>query len=254
MDDPIRSLQAVPLFAELTAAELRQLRNRLEERSFAANGIISREGEAWDGLYVVKSGRVKLSKGSMGRELTMAIMESGEPLNIAPLFEGGANVFTAQALGRASLYHLAPPDAQALVSKHPRVQKALLRILNRRLRHLAALASELAFTGVSARLASWMLAQSRAAGVRTPRGVGIKRELSLKELGSLMGTVGRVLSRSLAELRRSGAIDVTPDQIVIVDREKLRAIAREEAPRCSEDGGEAGNGRITGAGRSRGGR
>lgn len=230
MGDSIRSLKAIPLFAELTVPELERLSRLIEERTFEKNQVINQEDGPWEGLYIVKSGKVKVSKKAskkaIGRELIVTILEAGEPLNIAPLFEGGENVFTTQALGRVSVYYLSETNARAFVSDHPTVQKALLRALNMRVRQLASLASEVSFTGVNARLASWMLEQSRAKGIRTGRGIGIKRDLSLRELGSLMGTVGRVLSRSLAELRQDGVIEVTPDQIVILDQERLKAIAQ----------------------------
>lgn len=227
MGDSIRSLQSIGLFDELASPELERLHRLVEERVFGRNQVICREGDPWEGLSIVQSGRVKLSKSSMGRELTLAIVESGEPLNISPLFEGGPNVFTAQALGKVRVYYLAASDAQAFVSEHPRLQKALLGALNRRVRDLASLASELAFTDVSTRLAGWLLEQARKEGIRTRRGIGVKRDLSLRELGSLMGTVGRVLSRSLAELRQEGVIDVTPDHFVILDQQRLRVMARQ---------------------------
>lgn len=230
MSELLRSLRAIPLFAELTVPELESLSRLVEERTFEKNHIINHEDKPWEGCYIIKSGRVKLSKKagkqSMGRELIIGILEPGEPLNIAPLFEGGANVFTTQALGRVTTYYLSETDARSFVSDHPPVQKALLRALNMRVRRLASLACEMSFTGVDARLASWILEQSRARGFRTGRGIGVKRELSLRELGALMGTVGRVLSRSLAELRRDGIIEVAPDQIIVLDEEKLRAVAQ----------------------------
>lgn len=226
MGDAPGPLRPIGLFAELSAPEALRLREVVQERDYGGGTVISQEGEAWDGLYIVKSGRVKLSKALMGRELTMAIMGPGELLDIGPLFEGGRNVFTARTLRRVCVHYLSARDARAFVTDHPRVQLILLRALNRRIRHLASLASELAFTGVSARVASWVLEQSRARGVRTRRGIAVKRDLSLKELGFLVGTVGRVVSRCLAELRHSGIIEATPDEIVIVNEPRLKAIAQ----------------------------
>lgn len=225
MGESTRLLRAIPLFAELAAPELKRLGGLLEERAFETNQVISREDGLWEGLYIVRSGKVKLSKRSMERELTMAIMEPGEPLNISALFEGGPNLFTAQAMGPVSVYYLSERHARAFVFDHAPVQKAMLRILNRRVCQLASLAGELSFKEVSARLASWLLAESRERGIPRERGIEIRRDLSLKELAALMGTVRRVLSRSLAELRQGGAIEVASDRIVVLDRERLRAIA-----------------------------
>lgn len=227
MSEPSRALAAMPLFAGLPAPELERLGRVIEQRTFERDQEINREGGAWEGLFIVKSGKVKLSKRAMGRELTIAIMEPGEPLNIAPLFEGGPNVFQTEAMGRVTCYYLPAEAARAFVSTHPTVQSALLRALNLRIRRLAALASEVSFTGVSGRLAAWVLEEARRKGVRTERGLAVPRDLSMRDLASLLGTVRRVLSRSAAELRREGAIEVTPEWIVIRDPERLRARAGE---------------------------
>lgn len=227
MSDPVCSVEAIPLFVELSAPERERLGRVLAERTFQRDRQIEQEGGSWDGLHIVKSGRVKLGKRSMGRELTMAIVEAGEPLNIAPLFGGGANVFGAHALTRVSTYYLPAAVARAFVSGHAAVQKALLRTLNMRIRKLASLASEMSFTAVDARLAAWLLAEARDRGIRTERGIAVKRELSTRDLASLMGTVRRVISREIAELRCQGIVEVTRDRIVILDRERLRARVRE---------------------------
>jgi CRP-like cAMP-binding protein len=227
MSEPAHALAAIPLFAGLAAPELERLAGLAEQRTFERDQEINREGGPWEGLYIVRSGKVKLSKRATGRELTIAIMEPGQPLNIAPLFEGGPNVFQTEAMGRVSCYYLPAEAARAFVSDHPAVQSALLRALNLRIRRLASLASEVSFTGVTGRLAAWVLEEARRKGVRTERGLAVRRDLSMRELASLLGTVRRVLSRAVAELRRDGAIEVTPEWIVIRAPKRLRARAGE---------------------------
>lgn len=227
MSEPARALAAIPLFASLGAPALERLGRVIERRAFERGQEINREGGPWEGLYIVTAGKVKLSKRALGRELTIAIMEPGQPLNIAPLFEGGPNVFQTEAMGRVTCYYLPVDAARAFVADHPEVQSALLRALNLRIRRLAALASDVSFTGVTGRLAAWVQDEARRRGVRTERGLAVRRDLSMRELASLLGTVRRVLSRSVAELRREGAIEVTPDWIVVRDADRLRARAGE---------------------------
>lgn len=236
MTDAVRSLPVIPLFAGFSATDLQQLQRCIQKRTFEHNQIINQENRPWEGLYIVRSGSVKLSKKASGsaldRELILAILGPGMPLNIAPLFEGGVNAFTTRALGRVEASYLTEIDARRFVSDHPSMQKLLLRTLNMRIRQLVSLAMALSFTGVTARLAAWMLEQSSGRGTRTDRGVQIERDLSVRDLGYLMGTVGRVLSRSLAELRRERVIDVTPDHIVILDQKRLRAKAYGNSSFC----------------------
>lgn len=236
MRESIRSLQTLPLFAQLTVPELEQLLGILEERTFDKHQVITREGTPWDALYVVKSGKVKLTRSvsarPIGRELTIAVLEAGDPLNMTPLFEGDRNVFTTETLTRATLYYFAGPDARAFVSSHPSVQKTLLRALNLELRRLVSLASRLAFTGVTARLALWIFEQTQAKGIRTDKGMAIRRNLTLNDLASLVGTVRRVISKSLTDLQHDGVIAVVPTQIVVLNEKKLEAIAGARRGSC----------------------
>lgn len=229
MCESIRSLQVLSLFAQLTVPELEELLGILEERTFDKHQVITCEGTPWDGLYVVKSGKVKLTRRvsarSTGRELTIAVLESGDPVNMTPLFEGDRNVFTTEALTRATLYYLAGPHARAFVSGHPSMQKTLLRALDLELRRLVSLASRLAFAGVTARLALWIFEQTQANGIRTDKGIAIRRDLTLNELASLVGTTRRVISKSLTDLQHDGVIAVVPTEIVVLNEEKLAASA-----------------------------
>jgi len=249
MRDAVRSLQALPLFAQLTVPELDELGDLLEERSFDRHEVITREGALWDALYVVTSGKVKLTKDvsarSAARQLTIAVLGPGDPLNMAPLFEGDRNVFTAEALTRATLYCLEGSRARAFVCGHPPLQKALLRALNQELRRLVSLASRLAFTGVTSRLAFWMCEQTQAHGVRTGEGTAIRRDLTLNDMASLVGTARRVISRSLTDLQQDGVIEMRPTEIVILNEKKLEAIAG--GRRCGDRPGDGAARRGAGA-------
>ena len=248
MREFIRSLQALPLFAQLTVPELEQLHGILDERTFDKHQVITREGTRWDALYVVKSGKVKLTRSvsaqSTGRELTIAVLEPGDPVNMTPLFEGDRNVFTTEALTRATLYYLAGSDARAFVAGHPSMHKTLLRALNLELRRLVSLASRLAFTSVTARLAFWMLEQTQGNRTPTDKGIAIRRDLTLNELASLVGTTRRVISKSLTDLQHDGVIEVGPTQIVVLNEKKLEAIAGASRRGChpadfTDEGGYA---------------
>ncbi|MCC7416974.1 MAG: Crp/Fnr family transcriptional regulator [Acidobacteria bacterium] len=225
----MRSLRALPLFADLAASELEELSGLVEERTFDAHQAITREGRLWEGLYVVKSGKVKMTRRigvqQAGRELTIAVLGPGDPVNMTALFEGDRNVFTTEALTPAALWVLPGARARAFVSRHPAMQRALLRALNWELRRLVSLASRLAFSGVTARLAFSVFEQTRLTGVRTDRGVAIRRDLTLNDLASLVGTTRRVISKSLSELRHDGVIAVEPSRLVVLDEDRLAEIA-----------------------------
>jgi len=55
------TLEASPLFAQFDREEIRALHGIAHERAFAAGQEIFKEGDAGDGVYVVKEGLVEIS-------------------------------------------------------------------------------------------------------------------------------------------------------------------------------------------------
>jgi CRP/FNR family cyclic AMP-dependent transcriptional regulator len=68
-------LAQVPLFAELTPAELRALGRSLRRRPFARGEVIFQQGDPGTSLCIIESGRIKIVLGSPeGKELILALL------------------------------------------------------------------------------------------------------------------------------------------------------------------------------------
>jgi CRP-like cAMP-binding protein len=92
----IRERKALTLFKKLTARELRELEELLHERSYQKDEIIFDEGDAGLGLFVVVSGRVKVSS-------THAALQ-----HLAPEFAPG------DFFGELALFDESPRTARAI--------------------------------------------------------------------------------------------------------------------------------------------
>lgn len=74
----ITHLKRVPLFSNLTSDHLQQVVSIGRERTLAANEYVFREEEVGDELYVILSGKVRISKNVPGvGEEALAILEQG---------------------------------------------------------------------------------------------------------------------------------------------------------------------------------
>src|SRR5688500_623981 len=77
--DKLWYLKHIAIFAGMTDAEMRRLAERTVMRSYARGMIIARPDDARDTIYLIKKGRVKLSRYSAsGREQVLALLEQGE--------------------------------------------------------------------------------------------------------------------------------------------------------------------------------
>ena len=92
-------LASIPYFAELTPGELDQVAKLVRQRSYVTGEAIFIEGGTCDGLYLVKSGRVRIFKTSAeGREQVLFIARMGDSFNDVPIFDGGPNPATAETM------------------------------------------------------------------------------------------------------------------------------------------------------------
>ena len=89
----------------------------------------------------------------------------------------------------------------------------VIAVLARRLRGFAALIEDLALRDVTARLSRFLVMEARRAGSDVFDLPGTRDDVAAR-----LGTVRELISRSLAQLRRAGAISVQGRRIRIIDR------------------------------------
>lgn len=220
-----RELKKIPLFAHLHMAELKPIALAMQERSYTNRKSIFREGSPCFGMYVIKTGQVKLVQTRKEKEQLLAILGAGEPLDLVPFLDNGPHSFTARARGAVALYFIEGDTARDLIWNTPPLFSTVLMTVTARLRTLATLASDLAFKDVTARVCKILLDQAQAEGTRHRDGIHFKRTLSQQEFAALAGTAREVAWRSLKKLEAEGLVKIERDQFTLFDLEGLAAKA-----------------------------
>jgi CRP-like cAMP-binding protein len=219
-------LKDVPFLAELPAQDLRVLADGAEVRKAVRGTPLFSEGQAAEGLFVVRTGEVKLLKsGRDGREQILYLARPGRPVVEGVRFDGGKYAASALAMRAASALLLPNALLSALGEKRPHVFKMLVDLRAHRADRNLTLISDLSLRTVPARLASFLCALSAARSSRGEECMTLVRDLTTETVAGRLGTVREEISRGLALLEREGALHVTPDVIEIADREKLEQIA-----------------------------
>lgn len=216
---PLETLQNIPYFSGLESAELDSLRQSFFEKTAGRGDVISLEGEAAESLYFVASGVVKTYKTSVdGKEQILSIVRPGESFNDVPIFDGGTNPASAEAMGAVSLYGIRKGELRNAVQKHPQIAGNIIRILAERVRQLVALVEDLSFRHVIGRVARILL--ENASDGSSPQ-----QKLTQQEMAAMAGTAREVVARSLKALEEEGTISLNRHRIIIRDRESLQATA-----------------------------
>jgi CRP/FNR family transcriptional regulator len=219
-------IRDVPVLGQLPAADLHLLAESAEVRKVARAAPLFSEGQTAEGLFVVRTGEFKLTKGGRdGREQIVYLARPGRPIAEGVRFDGGAYPASAVAMRVGSAILIPNETIGAIGEKRPAVLKAMLDLRARRTDKIMRLVSDLSLRTVPARLASFLctLAVQREARGEDTR--HLVRDLTTETVAGRLGTVREEISRGLALLEREGALKVTPDLIEILDSQRLEAIA-----------------------------
>lgn len=129
------ALESCKLFLALPEAELQQLREVVQEKAFPAGGQVFSEGDAGDGIYVVKSGLVQISAVVGGKDRQVfSELKPGEIFGEMAVVDDQPRSACAIAQEASEVYFIPRAPLLALLNRSAQLCLALMREITRRLR------------------------------------------------------------------------------------------------------------------------
>ncbi len=218
---PAQQLGSFPYFSGLAPEVVEALRQALFEKHFDRGEIVLLEGEPSGSLFFVVEGVVKVFKTSPeGKEQILAIVRPGEAFNDVPVFDGGVNPASVQAMGPVLLYGISRADLMRIVAAQSQFAENIIRTLAQRLRQMVALVEDLSFRPVIGRVAKILLQYAADPAEPKPR-------LTQQDIAAMAGTAREVVGRSLKALEEDGVIRLEKHRVVITRKESLKQLAAE---------------------------
>jgi len=209
-------LKRIPYFSDIDHSELEPITKLVFEKTADRAEMVLLEGESDANLYFISSGVVKVFKTSAeGKEQILSIVRPGESFNDVPIFDGGPNPVSAQAMGPVLLYGIKKNNMEAILRNHPKIALNVIKVLASRVRHLVLLVEDLSFKHVIGRVAKILLEYAQDVADSKPR-------LTQRDMAAMAGTAREIVGRSLKTLEEEGTIRLDKHRIVITDREALR--------------------------------
>ena len=128
----VLALRTIPLFQELSTADLRRLADLAEERSFADGEVISSEGEIGDELHLVLSGTVGVMRGDEG-SAPIARRGPGEVVGEMSIITHRPRVASLVAEDDVRTLRIGRREFESMIRERPDVSLAVMRVLAERL-------------------------------------------------------------------------------------------------------------------------
>jgi len=214
-------LKKILYFQGFSYEELNLIKPLVFEKRYERGDIIIYEGEKATAIYLVFSGAVKIFKTSVeGKEQILNIARPGDSFNEVPVFDGGINPASAQAMGEVILYELGKNELKVLIQNHPDIAINMIKVLAGQIRRLVTLVEDLSFRTVIGRVAKILLEHAIEKEGAGPR-------LTQQEMAAMAGSAREVVGRSLKALEEEGLIKLNRQKISITDKKALREMVEE---------------------------
>ena len=201
--DIVDSLRAIPLFSRVGEGDLEELATHLIERRFPKNATVVEEGLPGDYMYVIREGRVKVTKASEdGREKIMNFLEAGAFFGDMALLGDETRSASVKTLEESMLLALSRRDFIDLLRQSPDLALAVIEELANRLRETNEQARSLSFQGVEERTRNLF---ERIARPEADHGDQLMTPaLTHQQIADMVGTSRETVTRAIKQLKESG--------------------------------------------------
>lgn len=215
-------VRGVPWLTGLSDEEVEALLGIGELRTLKSREWLFRQDTPAEWLHIVISGTVRLVRSAGdGRMATIRCVERGGTLGeLSMVSREGVYLYSSEALRRTHVLSIPAAHCREILDCQPECRaefmSRLALELTDRLEDLALLTQGDAMS----RLVSYVLRQLPSGRSRSPKVVRLT--IPKRWLAAQLAMTPETLSRLLAKLRDSGAINIDRQRLTVLDEQKLR--------------------------------
>ena len=127
----------VPLFANLSPTDLKQLAAIAQEELFSDGDTIVQEGEAGDVMFIIVEGEVRVITMKDQQEVELARRKAGEFVGEMALISKEPRIATLTAVGNVRALCIDQKSFEVLLRDRPDVSQAVIQVLAKRLKEIS---------------------------------------------------------------------------------------------------------------------
>ena len=219
----IEYLSMVELFWDLSPEEIEQLERATRMVTYQRGRVLYSPDEPAEVLFILKRGEVEISRITLeGKKLVLARVGPGSIFGEMAVLGQRMHRNFAEALTDCLVCVMSRSDVEKLLLGDPRITRRLVHMLGSRIAEIEDRLEELAFKGLSARLASLLL---RLASDTDWRGRRVLHGLTHQQLAELLGTYRETVTATLNQFRDQGLVEIGRRRVTLLDPARLEAIA-----------------------------
>lgn len=210
-------IRRVPIFSLLTNDQAQGIADAVVKRRYRRGELVVEHGKKSNALFILLTGRARvLTADSRGREVILAVLESGDYVGEMSLIDNEPHSATVRAEIQTDMLILGRPEFARCLPENSSLSYAIMRGLVARLRSADRQIESLALLDVYGRVARSLLDMADTIGeVKI-----IRNKVSRQDLAKAVGASREMVSRVMKDLEERGMIETQENGSVIL-KERL---------------------------------
>ena len=210
-------IRRVPIFSLLTNDQAQGIADAVVKRRYRRGELVVEHGKKSNALFILLTGRARvLTADSRGREVILAVLESGDYVGEMSLIDNEPHSATVRAEIQTDILILGRPEFARCLPENSSLSYAIMRGLVARLRSADRQIESLALLDVYGRVARSLLDMADTIGeVKI-----IRNKVSRQDLAKVVGASREMVSRVMKDLEERGMIQTQENGSVIL-KERL---------------------------------
>jgi len=189
------------------------------EKKLNPGEVLFHEGDRGDVMYLIREGKIKITKGSGEDEKVLAVLKEGDFFGEMAIIDGSPRSAGAIAASPVSLLVIDKETFQAKIKENPLIHY-VLETLSRRLRATDEQIRLLTIKSQERRVVAYIITKAKETGKKTDQGIAIS-PFSMENLAQLTGIEQSKIQIYIQNLEKAGLVKVLENTLVIKGVEDL---------------------------------
>ncbi len=218
-------VRQVEIFSSLNAQEAREISPYFLQGRFRKKEAIFSEGDPSEWFYIVRKGKVKITKLSHdGKEIILEIISPPDFFGGIAVLRGFPYPANAVAMEDTEVLKISRKNLMSVIDRFPNLMYCMATNIGDRIKGSHETLKSIALEKVESRIASLLIKLSDKAGEKIPEGVAINMKLTKQDIAEMVGTTVETSIRTMSKLSKAGIVGSKTGSIVIKDIKRLKSL------------------------------
>ena len=194
--------------------------------TYKSGTVLFREGQEVRGVYLVRTGSVKLSVSSaQGKVIVLRVARPGDWVGLSAALKNHPQESSAETISQSRLTFLSLSAFTAAMATKTDFNQSVMAALNHDLLETIALIRMVLLSkSAEEKLARLLMKWCDEFGIQEPDGIRIEHTFSQYQIAEMISVSRETVTRLLSDFSRRGIIRSEPDSFLISSRRSLSSL------------------------------